>query len=52
MKKLQKIIHLRFALNVTSMLDQTDTSIREDFVASQKNLDVLSYRKESKGYAI
>ena len=45
MKKLQKTIHLRFALNATSMLDQTNTSIREDFPASQINLDLLSYQK-------
>ena len=43
----------RFALNATSMLDQTITSIREYFAAiSQINLDLLSYQKESKGYAI
>ena len=45
MKKLRKTIHLRFALNATSMLDQTNTSIREDFPASQINLDLLSYKK-------
>ena len=42
----------RFDLNATSMLDQTNTSIREDFAASQINLDLLSYQKESNGYAI
>ena len=35
----------RFALNATSMLDQTNTSIREDFAANQINLDLLSYQK-------
>ena len=35
----------RFALNATSMLDQSNTSIREDFAASQINLDLLSYQK-------
>ncbi len=35
----------RLALNATSMLDQTNTSIRENFAASQINLDLLSYQK-------
>ena len=35
----------RFALNATSMLDQTNASIRENFAASQINFDLLSYQK-------
>ena len=35
----------RFALNATSILDQTNASIRDDFVESQNNLDLLSYQK-------
>ena len=43
----------RFVLNATSMLDQTKTSIREDFAARQINLDLHTFlSKESKGYAI
>ena len=32
-----------FVLNATTMLDQTNTSIREDFAASQINSDLLSF---------
>ena len=39
------LIDERFALNATSMLDQTNTSLREDFAARQMNLDLLSYQK-------
>ena len=35
----------RFALNATSMLDQTNTSTTEDFAACQINLDLLSFQK-------
>ena len=35
----------RFALNATSMLDQINASIRENFAASQINFDLLSYQK-------
>ena len=37
-----------FVLNATSMLDQTNTSIKEDFASSQINLDLLSYQKNPK----
>ena len=43
-------IDKRFALNATSMLNQTNTSLREDFSASQMNLDL--HTKESKDDAI
>ena len=43
-------IDKRFALNATSMLNQTNTSLREDFSATQINLDL--YTKESKDDAI
>ena len=41
----------KFALNATSLLDQP-LKLREDFASSQINLDLLSYSKESNGYAI
>ena len=41
-------IDKRFALNATSMLNQTNTSLREDFSASQMSSDLLSYQKNSR----
>ena len=34
------------------MLDQTNTSIREDFAANQINLDLLSYQKNPRVFRV